>query len=770
VIFIRCFLIGLLCISSISSCKRHSDATATMKLLQEDPLATELLPYLLTRFVDNAQLSPNGKHLAVAIPQGDTTALAIIRIKDRKVINTIAFQAPEMVGDYVWANDDRVIIEVVVQKNSLAQPVSHGELYSMDVTEQRGRMVFGYRAGQKQTGTHIRKAKRSHAWVRVVSGLPGDSRNVLIASRPWSRDKEINPTIYKMEVKYGRKDLLATSPVANARFVLDPGGDVRFAVGTNKDGKNAGFYRSGRSSRWQRIESIKGFSEHSNPLRFLCNDHSVLVSDRTQSGIDGLYTIDISTGEKAVVFQHEEVEPTGVVVDPATCKIIAVEYHPDFPAYRFLEKKHPLAEALSRMLSELNGAHVAVSSMTADGKLAVMHAYGDRTPGKYYLVDTSQQSAISVYSRLKGGRGIKLSEMRPFKLTARDGLTLTGYITFPAGGGERHLPMVVLPHGGPHYVRDYWGYNSEAQLIASQGFAVLQVNFRGSGGFGDKFTRAGFGEWGGKVQQDIIDATRWTISEGIADKDRVCIYGSSFGAYSAMQSAILAPDLFRCAAGYSGVYDLNLMYELGDIQERKSGRVYLREAIGKNHSRLSRLSPVSNADKIKIPVMLAHGEEDRRAPIDHAVTLRKALKKNGIECEWLEKSREGHGFSDTSSKLEFYTQLIEFLRKHIQPERMAKHQSTETQPGEDLAGIDYSKAFEHTQDNQEEIQKSKRCGCYFCSHIFTPSEVKEYKKGKTGKSAVCPKCGTDSVIGSASGFPITKAFLKHLRDYWLQNK
>lgn len=766
----RHFLVGLLCIATVPSCKRHSDATATMKLLQEDPLATELLPYVLTRFVDNAQLSPNGKHLAVAIPQGDTTALVIIRIMDKKVINTIAFQYPEMVGDYVWANDDRVVIEVVVQKGSLAEPVSRGELYSMDVTEQRGRIVFGYRVGQKQTGTHIRKAKRSHAWAKVISGLPSDLKNVLIASRPWSRDKEINPTIYKMEVEYGRKNLIATSPVANARFVLDPSGDVRFAIGTDKDGKNAGFYRSGQGNRWEKIESLKGFSKNSDPLGFLCNDHSVLALDSPRSGPAGLYTIDISTGEKVEVFWHDEVEPTGVVVDPATCKIIAVEYHPDFPAYRFLDKKHPLAEALSRLLSELNGAHVEVSSMTVDGKLAVMHAYGDRTPGKYYLVDISKQSAISVYSHLRGGRGTKLSEMRPFKLKARDGLALTGYITFPAGEEERNLPMVVLPHGGPHYVRDYWGYDSEAQLIASQGFAVLQVNFRGSGGFGDGFMRAGFGEWGGKVQQDIIDATRWAISEGIADKNRVCIYGNSFGAYSAIQSTILAPKLFRCAVGYSGIYDLNLMYELGDIQERKSGRVYLKEAIGKDHSRLSRLSPVSNADKIEVPVMLAHGEEDRRAPIEHAIALRNALKKKGIECEWIKRPREGHGFSDTSSKLEFYTHLIEFLRKHIQPERIAKHKSTDTEPLTNLAGTDYAQAFEHTQDNQDEIQRSQRCGCYFCSHIFYPSEVREYKAGNSGKSAVCPKCGTDSVIGSASGYPITEAFLKHLRDYWLKNK
>jgi hypothetical protein len=206
------------------------------------------------------------------------------------------------------------------------------------------------------------------------------------------------------------------------------------------------------------------------------------------------------------------------------------------------------------------------------------------------------------------------------------------------------------------------------------------------------------------------------------------------------------------------------MYELGDIHDQRSGRVYLHEAIGKDSSVLKQLSPTHNADKIKIPVMLAHGEEDERAPIEHALAMKKALEINGIECKWMVKPKESHGFFTKSNQVEFYSHLVKFLRKHIQPERFTARQIIDVHAAAKFGKADLAKALKHTKNNREEVRNSRQCGCYFCSHIFSPSEIKEYKDGN---SAVCPKCGTDSVIGSASGYPITSAFLKKLREYWL---
>lgn len=760
----RALMFGLLCMLFVASCQRRTDIAEATKLAAKDRIAGAVLPFLKARLVGDVQISPQGTYLAIRVPQEDHSVLMILRISDKAVINSIAFKLPEMVGGYSWVSDTRVVIAILAQRGSLEIPLNYGELYSVDVTKKRGRIIFGARAGEQQTGSHVKRARSRRAWASVIDLLPDDPEHILISSQPYSKDREINPTIYRLGISRGRTKTIATSPVANAYFVADPSGQVRFAIGTDDKGQDAAFYRESSNSTWQRMEKLKGFSKKSRPLRFLCDNNTVLVRDWSSSDVAGYYTVDIATGERKEIFQHEEVEPYDMLIDPVTCTIAAVEYHPDYPTYQFVNEQHQLTKTLKALIGRFTGSRVQITSITRDGKLAVALVSGDRNPGRYYVVDVSSQKATPVYDRLQGRLSTRLSEMRAFMLKARDGLKLTGYITFPAGEGERDLPMVVVPHGGPHFRREFWGYDPEAQLLASQGFAVMQLNFRGSWGFGRKFQRAGFREWGGKVQEDIIDATRWAISQGIANKDRICIYGASFGAYSAMQSTILAPDLFRCAVGYAGAYDLNLIYKSGIISESKRDVLHYEKAIGRDTAQLEQLSPAYNADKINIPVFLAHGGKDESTPIEHAENMKEALDKRGIEYEWMVKPKEGHGFVSIANQVEFYTRLIKFLRKHIQPELLSRRSAAR-----DLAETDFSRAFKHTRNNREEIEKSHTCGCYFCSHIFKPAEIKEWK-GDKNRSAACPKCGTDSVLGSASGYPITKAFLKALREYWLKHE
>ncbi len=226
--------------------------------------------------------------------------------------------------------------------------------------------------------------------------------------------------------------------------------------------------------------------------------------------------------------------------------------------------------------------------------------------------------------------------MSAFHIKASDGTTIHGYLTSPASAkpGAPAPPLIVLPHGGPHGVRDFWGFHSEVQLLASEGFAVLQVNYRGSGGYGERYQEAGYRHWGDRVIEDIVDATRWAVKKGKADPRRICSYGGSFGAYAALQSAILAPDLFRCAVGNAGIYDLTL--------------------------------PAFNADKLKAKVFLIHGKLDHRAPIVHAEKMRDALTAVGRPPEWLVEPHEAHGFYDEGARERMYTRLIAFLKANTQ--------------------------------------------------------------------------------------------------------
>ena len=227
----------------------------------------------------------------------------------------------------------------------------------------------------------------------------------------------------------------------------------------------------------------------------------------------------------------------------------------------------------------------------------------------------------------------------------------------------KNLPCVVNPHGGPHGIRDEWGFSWEAQLIASRGYAVLKLNFRGSGGYGNHYQTAGYQQWGRLMQDDLADGVRWTIEQGLVDGKRICTFGGSYGGYAALMNVARYPDLYRCAVGYVGVYDLSLMYQRGDIQESRRGNSYLDLVIGRD--RLEQDSPVALADKIKVPVLLAHGGEDVRVPPAHAERMRAALTKAGNPPEWLYEAREGHGFYNLPSKLGLYNRLLAFLDRNI---------------------------------------------------------------------------------------------------------
>lgn len=226
-------------------------------------------------------------------------------------------------------------------------------------------------------------------------------------------------------------------------------------------------------------------------------------------------------------------------------------------------------------------------------------------------------------------------------------------------------PLVVLPHGGPHGIREEWWWEPWSQLLASRGYAVLQVNFRGSGGYGQAFQTAGYRQWGGLMIDDLIDATRWAVEQGHADGKRVCTLGASFGGYAALMSAAREPELFRCAISYVGVSDLALMHSRGDIQDSSYGESYLKRVIGEDADELADFSPTTHAADIKAAVMLIHGGEDVRVPIIHAERMRKALAKADRPVEWMVEDSEGHGFYRESHRLAFlYEGVLAFLAKH----------------------------------------------------------------------------------------------------------
>jgi dipeptidyl aminopeptidase/acylaminoacyl peptidase len=278
------------------------------------------------------------------------------------------------------------------------------------------------------------------------------------------------------------------------------------------------------------------------------------------------------------------------------------------------------------------------------------------------VASATPQVRLDTFPELKA---VQMAKVQPFEFKARDGLQIHGYLTTPQDSDGQKLPMIVSVHGGPHGVSDRYDYEYERQLFASRGYAVLQVNYRGSGGRGRDFMLAGFGKWGREMQDDVTDGVRWAIQEGIADPARICIYGGSYGAFSALVGVAREPELFKCAVGYSGIYDLSLLAGSGEIQSQAAGASYLKDAVGGSELELKARSPVYLARNIRAKVLLIHGTDDARAPIEHAQRMRKALTDAGNPPEWMVAADESHGFGDAVNRGAAYRAMLNFFAANL---------------------------------------------------------------------------------------------------------
>lgn len=610
-----------------------------------------------------AKISPKGRWLAAVAVEGGKRTLVFIDLATRKIASTVSPQGGTMIGRFYWVNDGRVIAELVDQGGDVAALRSRGELYSIDARTGSGRLVFGYRAGEDPVGSRVRRGASDLAMGFILDTLPNDDRRVLVESRLMDEVGDRSVRVLKLDVVTGVHTQVAVSPIPEAWLLTDENGEVRLAGGSDENLNDRYFLRRGAQG-WKELPALKGLSGKGAPVGYVARDDTVYVVEPLERGGFGLFAVGLERGERRLLARNERVPPSWYLVDPSTRRIVAVEFEPDVPTYEIVDPEHPLARVLRGLLAAHPDEHVRIVSSTLDEKKLVAFVYGDRNPGHYLLVDVDSMSAEKLVDVRPWIRPEEMSPTTAFHVPASDGVEIHGYLTLPRGApAGRPPPLVVLPHGGPH-LRDRWGFDPEVQLLASEGFAVLQVNFRGSDGYGDAYLRAGYRRWGDRVVLDVVDATRWAIRKGYADPGRICIYGASFGGYAALQGASLAPDLFRCAVGYAGIYDLTRADDADFAETSRLGRGYVRTAIGEDEAALRAASPAFHADRIKARVLLVHGREDRRVPIGQAERLRKALEESGNPPEWLVEPREGHGFYDEAARERMYRRLIAFLREN----------------------------------------------------------------------------------------------------------
>ncbi|KIO37969.1 alpha/beta hydrolase family protein [Shewanella sp. cp20] len=615
----------------------------------------------------NVKISPYGDYLSAITSHDGKHMLMILNAKTKKAIHIVRFPDNAQVGSYEWVNKDRIVLAKEYLKGWSDHPVYYGELMAVNADGSRPVYLIGYKGGGRQTGSRIKKNTPIQATAYILDPMPEDDQHMLVKALPWgsggSNTAENLQQVYRIDVYSGARRKVATAPISYANFLPDHDGDIRFVSGTRDYINSHLYYR--KDGEWVDTEKLNLNLNDISPIAFGNDDNSVYVLGSENGQPKGIYLVDINSGTKQLISQDKVVDPSNVWINRVNKQLYAVEYENGYPTYEFVDKSEKLAATLKQLIAALPGHQVHLVSQTNNTGKLVIKAFNDRNPGDYYIFDTKSKKLEYLASQKKWLDPDKMAEMKPISFTARDGKVINGYLTLPYGKEAKNLPLVVNPHGGPHGPRDWWGFDDQNQLIASQGAAVLQVNFRGSGGYGSAFEHAGHQKWGTEIQYDIIDATKYVIEQGIVDKERICIVGGSFGGYSALQSPILAPDLFKCAIGFAGVYDLELMFNEGDVQGRRAGERYLKQVLGENDAMLTQMSPSKNVDKLKVNLLLVHGGEDERAPIEQLEALEEGLKKHNYPYQKLVMDDEGHGFYNDEHRAKYYRQMMSFLKDNL---------------------------------------------------------------------------------------------------------
>jgi dipeptidyl aminopeptidase/acylaminoacyl peptidase len=608
------------------------------------------------------KLSPTGEFFAASVPMNDETALVIFTRENMKRTGVFRVGRHNHVDDFWWVSPTRVLISMAQKLGSRDEPIGTGEIFAINANGTGADVLVGYRVQGRGAGTRIQPKKVEDVAAFLVDDLPAEDRAVVISVQPFKADAYSRAE--RLDTFTGQRNLVALSPVRNTRFTTDNAGVVRFARGFGTDNVRKLFYRPGNNTEWTLVSSDAGENGMDLPIGFSADDKTAYFQTEHAQGPDSIVAFDIATQTRKEILRDKVADPDRIIYRTNSRIPVGVFFADGKPRTVFFEKNSPEARQYKSLEAAFPGDAVRITSQSADGKLSLVEVWNDRSPGDVYLFDNENKHAAHIISRRSWFDPAQMASVKQVALKARDGLALSGLLTTPKGAAGKSMPLVVMPHGGPYGIQDHWQFDDDAQVLAAAGYAVLQVNYRGSGGYGEAFIQAGRREWGGKMQDDVTDATRWAIEQGIADPARICIYGASYGGYAALMGVAREPGLYKCAAGYVGVYDLPLMHTTGDIQKRGSGESYLRDWIGTPEA-LDKVSPARLAGKIKVPVFLAAGGEDERAPQVHSERMEKALREAGVPVESLYYKSEGHGFYEEAHKREYYSRLLAFLSRSL---------------------------------------------------------------------------------------------------------
>jgi dipeptidyl aminopeptidase/acylaminoacyl peptidase len=583
------------------------------------------------------RLSPNGEFISFLKPFNNRLNLYVVGINNNDTTRITEFTDRD-IKIYIWANDSKIIFAKDEDGDE------NFKLYSVGVD-----------------GSNLQKlSAEGNFTTRIINELIEDEEHIIISNN--SRNQSVFD-VYRLNIEIGEKELLAENPGNIIEWIIDHDGKVRCAIST--DGVNTGvLYRKTEEEEFELVTATN-FKEMLAPIAFTFDNKYIYAISNIDRDKGALIKYDIEQNKEIeVIFEHYDVDINRVFLSRKKEKIAAVSYQTWKTEYEFFdEEKEDIYRSIKR---KVPGKEISITNFSRDEQRMIVRSYSDKSLGEYYFYNSETDELILLSKVGPWLNEDDLSSMKPISYKASDGLTINGYLTIPNGGKSKHLPVVVVPHGGPS-ARDVWEYNHTVQFLANRGYAVLQVNYRGSYGYGRDFWEKGFREWGGKMQEDIADGVRWLIKQEIADPNKIAMLGISFGGYCTFQSLVLYDDLYKCGVTQGGMN--NLLHLVKNMpNEWRPYEEMFYEMVGdpkKDKKMLIEISPYFNIDKINSPILIAQGKNDKLVDASSTEIMVKKMKKLGLEVEFMFAKNEGHVFQNEENRIEFFERTEKFLNAHL---------------------------------------------------------------------------------------------------------
>jgi len=604
------------------------------------------------------QVSPNGKELAVRAPFKGRMNVVILDLETREP-RPITGVTSQDVSGFMWATNERILF--FMDKDG-------SESFGIFAVNTDGSMA---RTLVEPLEAQMRSGKSRVRIVSVLDVLEDDPDWVLVSS---NERRAAYPDVFKLNIQNGRTKIVERNPGDVVGWFTDWDGKVAGAVFSEELETGFMMLRDEKKDEWETILRVRFDEPGFNPAGITGDgENGYVVSNLTPEGNKrdkaGLYKYNFKTktmGE--LVFEHDEIDCCGLIQNKKKRDMIGVTYTVGKPEVIYTDERWKgIMKAINTALPDTINA---ITSIDDNETIGVVVASNSTQPSKYYLYDFKAKTLEWLADSRPWLEPEQMAKMEPFDFKARDGRKLHGYLTVPNGSDGKNLPLVINPHGGP-WARDFWGYNPETQFLANRGYAVIQVNFRGSTGFGMDHLQSSWKQWGQAMQNDVTDAVQWAIDQGLADRERICIYGGSYGGYATMAGLTYTPELYKCGINYVGVTDLPLLFKTAP-DSWAAGEEQMWEMVGNPKTEkefLEEWSPSNHADKIKAPVFMAYGLQDPRVNIKHARVMEDGMKKAGVKYELMVKKDEGHGFRKEENRYDFYGRMESFLAENLGSEK-----------------------------------------------------------------------------------------------------